>query len=424
MRLPWAALVVATACGPSGSSSSTAATDDAATAGTTGVVPPTVGAQAENSDAQDDVIVDAPSRPVTPPLDPASCGGTVVPTHVNDVVLAFVFDVSASMGADGDTRVGYSRTLKWDPVVEATKNFFEDPASAGLSATLSFFPNEYAPFYDPRESLGPLPAAACDPAEYAEPDVPLTPLPSDVFSTGIDAITPDPDNRNWRSYTPTLPALQGTFDALLAMKSEHPDTTYAVVLVTDGEPFGCADASIEAAAAAIREVSASVPTYVIGVKTPIVDEQFVFPTDPNFTPPFTDDFNEGLQNLGKLAEAGGTGHDVFLIDTQDPDQTTSSFSEVINQIRDESFSCELPINSDNEFDPRAVNVAFEDASGKTAYYLDQECESDFGWRYDNPDNPTAIELCPGPCDRIRQAARDGELSVELGCPAVVYMPPQ
>ena len=36
----------------------------------------------------------------------------------------------------------HDKSLKWDPVVLATRTFFEDAGSHGLTASLTFFPDE------------------------------------------------------------------------------------------------------------------------------------------------------------------------------------------------------------------------------------------------------------------------------------------
>src|SRR5690606_26797124 len=113
-----------------------------------------------------------------------------VPTAIKEVSLSFVFDVSASMGVDSSPQ--YSRDQKWEPVVAATKAFFSDPASDGMSASLTFCPNEQAPFFADNGG-GTLPAEACDSAYYP-PVVDFTALPSAAFETAILAVTPADDN--------------------------------------------------------------------------------------------------------------------------------------------------------------------------------------------------------------------------------------
>ena len=59
-----------------------------------------------------------------------------------------------------------------------------------------------------------------------------------------------------------------------------------------------------------------------------------------------------------------------------------------------------------------VNVDFVNAMGtRTALFNTDNCENDpTGWRYDNPEMPRRIVLCPSVCGDL-----DGEVEVEFGC---------
>lgn len=339
------------------------------------------------------------------------CAGVDTPAELENVVLLFVFDVSASMGSEVEPY--YSRSLKWDPVVQATKAFFTDPESAGVSATLTFFPNDLAPIADSNTlgggggGFGGGAGPECDAAGYSTPDVPLTALPSDAFGAAIDVVTP-PDDNSWLLGTPTLAALQGTFDYVDYLRAQSPNSSYNIVLVTDGMPALC-DAqsdSVNTVANAVAGVADETPTYVIGVENPVTTDE------PN--PP------DSVSDLNQVAQAGGTGFDAFLIDTTDPVKTATDLKAVIDTIRESSFSCTIaiPAPPDGEtFDQNKVNVQFTSATGDVPYEYDQDCAGASGWAYDDVNNPTAIEICPSVCDNLRATlpADGGELSVQLGC---------
>src|SRR6185436_2114849 len=108
---------------------------------------------------------------------------------------------------------------KWPAVTTATKAFFGDQSTAGLSASLSFFP-----LHENNSDQGNL---MCKSSDYTPPKVPMTALPSGTFAPIIDGTTRLSD-------TPTLPALQGAL--AYAKQVEAGGTKAAVVLVTDGEP--------------------------------------------------------------------------------------------------------------------------------------------------------------------------------------------
>jgi len=344
--------------------------------------------------------------------DTMNCAASDVPTSLQQVVLAFVFDVSASMGNEQEAY--FSRSLKWDPVVAATKAFFNDPYSKGLAATLTFFPNELAPIAPDPNGMGMgavgggfFPGgggAECDDMEYATPDVPLTPLPSPAFAAAIDAVTP-PDTGSWRLGTPTLAALQGTITAIDTMRTADPNSAYTIVLVTDGMPALCGGAAdtVEAVADAARAVAATTPTYVIGVNNPVTAEE-PYPPDT-------------VSDLNLVAEAGGT-QSAFIIDTNNPAETSAQLQTVIETIRESSFSCSIAIPPPplgETFDQNKVNVqSTSTATGDVPFVYDPTCAEPNGWHYDNETAPTTIEICQTACEGLRTQA-DGQLSIQLGC---------
>jgi hypothetical protein len=379
--------------------------------------------------AEDLAAAEAPPPPLSETV--TECASADAPASLSKVVLAFVFDVSASMGSE--SRPYDSKTLKWDPVVAATKAFFVDPASEGISATLTFFPNEFAslsgdmgggagamnPGAAPMDPMDPgvqmaflggggalSPEGTCDAAEYSTPDVPLTALPSDAFAAAIDAVTPA-DSSTWRMSTPTLAAIEGTIAHIEELRTQDPTASYSIVLVTDGMPALCEsfDDSVQDVADAVAAISETTPTYVVGVENPVTEEE------PN--PP------DSVSDLNLVAQEGGT-NTAFLINTDDPTQTATELAGIIEQIRMASFSCSLaipPPPAGKEFDQELVNVAFNTATGQVAYDYDPECMGTTGWRFDDPANPTSIELCQAACDGLVASldTAEGQLAVQFGC---------
>src|SRR5690606_20622868 len=185
---------------------------------------------------------------------------------------------------------------------------------------------------------------ACTVEEYADPDIPLAALPSDVFGTTIDATEPN------RLGTPTRWVLPAVIDQAIALRETNP-ANYAVVLVTDGLPTGCGNppqnenvAGVAALAAAGPE--AGIPVYVIGVDTP---EGSIGAED------------DSIANLNQVAQQGGTDM-AFIIDTGDVDKTVADFASVIETIKESTFSCTMPIPAPppgQSFDAKKVNVAFK-----------------------------------------------------------------
>jgi hypothetical protein len=317
----------------------------------------------------------------------AACATERAGAELEPVYLAFAFDVSGSMGK-GDEE-WHDKTLKWDPVVAATRSFFEDSGSDGLTASLTFFPADGDE--DQR----------CVVESYADPDVAMTALPSEAFGDAIDAIEPQ-DADDWRGGTPTKFVVAGTVGFVLAEREQHPGR-YAIVLVTDGYPQGCDDADDEISAV-VAEVEAAldeeITTYVIGVANPPIDGA-----------------PDTVSDLQGIAEAGGTQR-AFLIDTGDPDATAGAFTAAVDEIRGTAIACNLAIPKPpggRTFDKEKVAVRYTSGAGdERVLVYDPDCSADDTWHYDDPAAPTEIVLCDAACGSV-QADPGAELEVEFAC---------
>ncbi|WP_437602700.1 vWA domain-containing protein [Sorangium sp. So ce590] len=320
-----------------------------------------------------------------------ACATHTAKAELQPVYLAVAFDVSGSMGAND--RPSHSKELKWDPVVSATKQFFADPASAGLTASLTFFPG--------RERR-----RMCSARTYQTPDVEMTPLPSEAFAEAIDEVTPANDD-DWRMGTPTAFVVEGTISFIQAQRRGDPGK-YALVLVTDGYPQLCDEAdSIEAVVERVEGARGdNIPTYVIGVANP------------------PDDGPGNVDNLRDIAVAGGTG-EAFIIETGSPDATATAFRAAIDQIRGAAVSCTVaipPAPEGRAFDKQRVRVTYTSGAGQPkALAYDQACASDEAWRYDDPANPAQIELCESVCNAM-QSDPQAALAVDFTCDDVIDVP--
>lgn len=374
-----------------------------------------------------------------------ACESASEPTSIQGVVLAFAFDVSGSMGLESAARPYESRQLKWEPVVAATKAFFSDPTSQGVSATLTFFPSDKADMIAPAGGTagggggfggggigGGGGGDICDGDEYATAGVPLTALPSDTFAAAIDAVTPAADGA-WRIGTPTNAVLEGVIQQVRALKDADTENKnkYVIVLVTDGEPAFCEPVDVNTVADTAASVKDEFPVYVIGVANPslasLVEAGVVTAEDAATMAESPD----SVGNLNTIADSAGTGP-AFIVNTDDPAATTTSFLEVVQKIRDSSFTCQLPIPeapAGQTFDPAKVNVSYtnhkdtngdgvvgEDEMGLTQFVYDESCTEMFAWHYDDAVNPTVIQMCGNVCDAIKADYKNsGSLDVEFGC---------
>jgi hypothetical protein len=316
-----------------------------------------------------------------------STGVGLLPVH-----LAFAFDVSGSMGK-GDEE-WHDKALKWDPVVQATRSFFEQPQSSGIFASLTFFPADG----DEDER--------CDAHAYEQPDVPMTALPSTRFGTAIDAIEPESED-DWRGGTPTLFVMRGTRALVAAQRAEQAGN-YAIVLVTDGYPQGCDDeddrveAVVAEAEGAARE---GVRSYVIGVANPPVDGA-----------------PDTVSDLHEIASAGQTRR-AYLVDTGSPSATVSAFSAAVQAIREQSASCAIaipdPANGE-QFDRQKVAVSYQSGGSKIELGYDAACSGARAWRYDDPAAPTRIELCPNTCDEVKEDPQ-AALEILFACDTLILL---
>lgn len=314
----------------------------------------------------------------------SACVNDVVSAELAPTNLVIIYDKSGSMG---DTATGFDPALKWLPVGTGMKEFFADPYSKTLRASLQFFPlND--------DTI----ASTCAYA-YATPSVPLTIAADPAFTHAIDTTKPS-------GGTPTLPALVGAIAYAKQVAASRPGDKTAVVLVTDGEPGfwdatqnafvpGCADNDVAHAAAAAKsafEASPPVPTYVVGV-------------------------GAKLASLGAIASAGGTGAAV-IVDTADPSKTKTDIVSALGAIRKSEVSCDFsipPSPAGQELDPYAVNVVLshDDGTEKVLGYS-KACETNDGWKYDDVVHPTRILLCSNACSDARTSSL-GKVSIAYGC---------
>lgn len=307
------------------------------------------------------------------------CAASTQEAGLAPVYLVFLLDESGSMGDKPETR-----TQKWDPVTSALQDFFADPQSQGLTASLSIFP------LDQNKTMGAANDAlkpSCTAADYAPPIVPPTALPeAKLFLDAIAAITPPNENG-----TPTLPALTGTIDYAQGLLKQDPLRKVAIVLVTDGEPSQCDGNTVDNIAAAAGVVKAQIPTYVIGVGSSLV-------------------------SLNAIAVGGGTDK-AFIVAVNDPAKTRTDFLSAVNIIRGRSISCDIPLPPPplgKKLDPKKVNVQLSGTGQPTDLKYGADCTGDAAWHYDDPLKPTKVLLCESACTAAKTEAA-GRLDVVFGC---------
>lgn len=291
--------------------------------------------------------------------DLQGCATQSAAAEARPVYLIFQYDKSGSMDDNG----------KWNACKAATRAFFESSESAGVKASLTFFPT----------------GSTCSDSSYESPAVPITALPSSVFGSALDS-------RNPSGGTPTRHALQGAINyAQQVAAGEGKDGNVAIVLVTDGQPANCSDNSISTVRNIAASVASTIPTYVIGV-------------------------GNQLGNLNEIAVGGGTNQ-AFIVSTGDPAQTQAQLLGAIKAIKQQALACDytIPTPTDGQrLDHTKVNVQYAPQAGSpSTLSYNQSCAGGTGWQYDNADSPTRILLCDSSCNTVKTAG--GKVDIVYGC---------
>ncbi len=306
----------------------------------------------------------------------STCATVKAEAKLTPVNMVVMYDQSGSMG-DTTEDPSFDPAKRWIPVGDAMKAFFVDPASAGMRASLTFFANA---------------ANSCTASDYETAEVALTPLPSTTLKDTVDVHAPKGD-------TPTRAAMAGAITQAQAVLATHPGEKTVIVLVTDGEPYGCgindqtqSDAEIGNVASDVAAVAPTIPTYVVGV-------------------------GPSVANLDAVAAAGGTT--ALHVSVGTPATTTAELTAAMAKIRGQLTSCDFAIPKPPDGRTLDLDKVFvvRTPSGKPPETLpyDQSCKGK-GWRYDDPKKPTKVVLCDATCDVVK-ADPGGRIDVQFSCTA-------
>jgi hypothetical protein len=291
-----------------------------------------------------------------------SANATPVPLY-----LVIMFDRSGSMADDE----------KWTSCKGGIEAFLADAGSAGMSASLHFFPQF---FRKPAE---------CSSGSYSTPAVAMTALPDATsFKAALDAEGP-------YGGTPTVPAIRGAIAYAETQATAHPNEKVVIVLVTDGMPNDC-DSTVEDAASAEAAVADRIPTYVIGV-------------------------GPEAASLDALAVGGGTGK-AINVDTSDSTKIAGDFQTALQWVRIQALGCDFAIPeppAGQTLDYPTLKVRYADGNGATTELAyNAACTGGEGWRYDDAKAPKRIQLCADTCSRVRNDPA-AKVSIATGCKDVV-----
>jgi hypothetical protein len=313
-----------------------------------------------------------------PNTQPDACASVTVDAQLVPLDLYVVLDRSGSMV---NPALG---PLRWPPVRDALNQFFQSPTAAGIGIALTMFAHPTA--------------SQCVAPTYATPLVAMAPLPGG--STGHAITLQNTMNTHAPVLgvgTPTESAMTGAVTFAQNHKTANPNRTVAIVLATDGLP-GAAGCTGEDAAGTQAAISAgfngnpSIRTFVIGI-------------DPD---------TQMSTNLNAWANAGGG--QFFDVGTAGGG---AQFLQAMKDIQGSLLGCTFTmpttdagiINKDN------VKVFYTSGSGtptELPHVTNQAACTGPGWYYDNNNNPSTIELCPGSCSTV-QADPNAKIDIELGC---------
>ncbi len=394
------------------------------------------------------------------PVNPEASADTVMPDgdtcHAQSVDaepfpldMYVMMDQSGSMGAPVVLTQPFGPT-QWDAVKDAFVGFLSNSPPDGMSMGIQYFPLPVEPWSSiPGCSGGSCPAGqtcatmdgagehcmtncssdanchvdsecmsfddgnggtikicsndTCNVGEYANPDVPIGPIPgvnSDIIAS-LEAHAP-------MTMTPTAPALEGAIQYAKGWASQHPGHTTIVVFATDGMPTACTGGGVfpinevKAIAADGLSDDPAIKTFVVGVAPAGM---------PN-----------SLNNLHGIADAGGTGQ-AFIV--QAGNGMADQLAAALEAIRGAFMLCEFQIpDTGYPLEYGEVNVVYTATNGTehTVYYVGDPANCDpvkGGWYYDvdpSVGDPTKILLCPQSCDFVQDHA--GSISIEIGCETI------
>lgn len=284
---------------------------------------------------------------------------------------------------------------RWPATTQALKTFLSSAQSAGLTVAVRTF--------GPVDSWTPptLAGNRCTAGDYATTDFEATDLPSESFAQRIAAITPNTSHPD-ATQTQTGAVISGATLYTKGREAALAGTKgVAMVLVTDGDPQGC-------------DPSLPIPNYDTAF-----DDQLAYDAASVAAA-------QGLKlyvlNIGgtkavldEIAQRGGTEAAITL---EDPTNTVA-IGEALESIRKKALSCtvNIPTPARGTPDYTKLNVVWTPrGNGGAEQILPQstDCSNDRGWHYDDPQNPTRIELCADVCHEVTESTQ-GKLEIELGC---------
>lgn len=332
-----------------------------------------------------------------------ACVASASVSYVKKATMFVAVDASTSMyctGANGcPTSAGVCAAgqqnvsaQRWNPLTNALRTFFQDPASAGLDVALRFWPDNNPALcnYNSCANLGM--NNGC-----AQPLVPLGTLSAASAMGGdtheaalVNALT----TKMPCGDTPVLNSLDGATYWAIQHKLANPDEEVMVVFITDGMPTHCPDGVAIKAVAQNAYYNHNVRTHVMGFG----DAKDAFTVE--------------------VGQAGG-GRSFYLTTGVTAAQQAAFQSSIIaamKAIRGDVLPCEIAVPVEGVSDPSTVTVVYTDSMNvdhPLTHVSDPASCVASGW-YVDPVDPAKARLCPQTCQTI-QADKGARVQATVPC---------
>jgi hypothetical protein len=309
-----------------------------------------------------------------------TCAGVSNEAEPVPIDLFIMMDRSVSMG---NLIPGTSMT-RWEALQAAIQDFAQSTNGDDIRAGIGFF----------GVTGGNDDQIDCNVANYTKAAVEIGTL-AEVGPDLVSAMA----NMVPGGLTPAGPALTGALEYASGWAMNHPGRATAVVLVSDGFPTQCEPRSITELANLARDAHLNAPyvrTYAIGLG--------------------------GDVNLDAIALGGGT-HEAFKVDEGD---IGGSFVSALHNVANTKIACSYalppPPDGSQTLDLTRVQVTYTTAGDASTEEIPSissanQCANapNGGWYYDNPNDPSSIEVCPCTCSRFEA----GRVDIRVGCePAI------
>lgn len=310
------------------------------------------------------------------------CSDNEVKIERVPVVIEFVIDQSGSMSSDG----------KWTAATAAISAAFD---SMQLTA-------------DPATYVGAL-LFNTSPGQKVSPG-PMT------DASHYDKLKDFIDSAKTTGSTGTEAALNSAYGIVQRWKPpsnsglSKDNVKRVVILLSDGKPDGSSTeqaACVNEAEDMLNDPDAPVLTFSVGIGP--------FPGNSSYDPKF----------MGDMAVAGGTAPaacdpastDIYSVchyqvtPGGDVDATRDALVNALNSIRALSASCEFTFDMNENVDLGGTKVSLTDDQGNTTQVPK---DSENGWSFDDPNNPTKIILNGNACANSNASA-SGRVDIEIPC---------